>query len=79
MHTARIDPHLTFVCEVCIDVVADHLKELSDVQHEYIRRLLGVHTHSILAILFTETGVTPLSYYQPFLALGYGIYLIPLP
>ncbi|KAJ7492151.1 hypothetical protein FB451DRAFT_958309, partial [Mycena latifolia] len=36
-------------------------------------------THSILAILFTETGVTPLSYRRPFLALGYLIYLITLP
>ncbi|KAJ7098806.1 hypothetical protein B0H15DRAFT_920477 [Mycena belliarum] len=79
MYMSRIDPHLTFGCEVCLDVVGAHLKELTDVQHEYIRRLLGIHSHSVLAVLFTETGVIPLSYRRPILALGYLIYLITLP
>ncbi|KAJ7436781.1 hypothetical protein B0H11DRAFT_1754302 [Mycena galericulata] len=79
LYMARIDPHLTFGCEVCIDVVAGHLEKLTHVQHEYIRRLLGVHSHSILAILSTETGVIPLTYRRAILALGYLIYLITLP
>jgi hypothetical protein len=53
--------------------------ELTEVQHEFIRRLLGVHSHSILSILFTETGVIPLCYRHPILALGYLIYLLTLP
>ncbi|KAJ6605652.1 hypothetical protein B0H10DRAFT_2076422, partial [Mycena sp. CBHHK59/15] len=48
----------------------------TDVQHEFIRRLLGIHSHSILSVLFTETGIIPLSYCRPLLALGYLIYLI---
>ncbi|KAJ7434000.1 hypothetical protein B0H11DRAFT_1649608, partial [Mycena galericulata] len=68
---------LIFGCEVCIDVVTGHLEKLTDVQHEYIRRLLGVHSHSILAILSTETGV-PLSYRRAILALDYLVYLITL-
>ncbi|KAJ7508932.1 hypothetical protein B0H11DRAFT_1901707 [Mycena galericulata] len=75
----RIDPHLTFGCEVCLDVVAMHLQELTDVQHEYIRRLLGVYSHSILSVLFTETGIIPLCYRRPILALGYLLYLMTLP
>ncbi|KAJ6541993.1 hypothetical protein DFH09DRAFT_1393210 [Mycena vulgaris] len=78
MYMARSDPHLTFGCEVCLDVVVAHLKELSDVQHEFIRRLLGVNSRSVLAILHTETGVIPLPYRRAILALGYLIYLITL-
>ncbi|KAJ7207268.1 hypothetical protein GGX14DRAFT_366489 [Mycena pura] len=79
LYMARVDPHLTFGCEVTLDVVAAHLKELTDVQHEFIRRLLGVHSHSILSVLFTETGIIPLCYRRPILALGYLGYLLTLP
>jgi hypothetical protein len=75
---ARVDPHLTFGCEVCLDTDAGNIRELTDVQHEFIGRLVGVHDHSILAPLFTETGILPLTYCRPFLALGYLIYLIDL-
>ncbi|KAJ7839102.1 hypothetical protein B0H13DRAFT_1513857, partial [Mycena leptocephala] len=78
MYMARIDPHLTFGCEVCLDVVSRHLEELTDVQHEFIRRLLGLHRRSILAVLFTETGIIPLAYRRPIIALGYLSYLISL-
>ncbi|KAJ6482319.1 hypothetical protein C8R47DRAFT_920944, partial [Mycena vitilis] len=59
LQTGRLDPHLTFGCEICLDVDPVNLRELTDVQHEYIRRLLGVHSRSILAVLFTETGIIP--------------------
>ncbi|KAJ7230887.1 hypothetical protein C8J57DRAFT_996420, partial [Mycena rebaudengoi] len=78
LYMARVDPHLTFGCEVCLDTDAGNIRELTDVQHEFIGRLLGVHDHSILAPLFTETGILPLTYRRPFLALGYLIYLIDL-
>ncbi|KAJ7271600.1 hypothetical protein C8J57DRAFT_1031702, partial [Mycena rebaudengoi] len=78
LYMARVDPHLTFGCEICLDTRADNLKTLTDVQHEFIRRLLGIHDHSILSILFTETGVFPLKYRRSILALGYLIYLINL-
>ncbi|KAJ6555569.1 hypothetical protein DFH09DRAFT_815923, partial [Mycena vulgaris] len=48
-------------------------------QHEFIRRLLGVNSRSVLAILHTETCVIPLPYRRAILALGYLIYLITLP
>ncbi|KAJ7158082.1 hypothetical protein C8R46DRAFT_839617, partial [Mycena filopes] len=79
LYMARMDPHLTFGCEVCLDVVPKHLAELTDVQHQFLRRLLGLHRRSMLSVLFTETGVTPLSYRRPLIALGYLMYLISLP
>ncbi|KAJ7692955.1 hypothetical protein B0H16DRAFT_1652559, partial [Mycena metata] len=64
MYMARIDPHLTFGhqtfdtsgcqadgCEVCLDVIKHNLQQLTDVQHEFLRRLLGLHSRSILAHL----------------------------
>ncbi|KAJ7165321.1 hypothetical protein C8R46DRAFT_841280, partial [Mycena filopes] len=79
LYMARMDPHLTFGCEVSLDVVRKHLDELVDVQHMFIRRLLGLHSRSLLAVLFTETGILPLSYRRPIMALGYLAYLISLP
>ncbi|KAF7374664.1 RNA-directed DNA polymerase from mobile element jockey [Mycena sanguinolenta] len=79
LYTARMDPHLTSGCEVCLDVDVSHLEELTDVQHEFLRRLLGLNRRSILAVLFTETGVIPLCYRRIILALGYLIYLMSLP
>ncbi|KAJ6518793.1 hypothetical protein C8R45DRAFT_801093, partial [Mycena sanguinolenta] len=75
LYMARVDPHLTFGCEVGLDVVTAHLKELADVQHQFLRRLLGVHDHSILFPLFTETGVIPVVTRT----IGYLIYLLALP
>ncbi|KAJ7748694.1 hypothetical protein B0H16DRAFT_1725506 [Mycena metata] len=79
LYTARMDPHLTFGCEVSLDVVTKHLEQLTGVQHQFLRRLLGLHSRSILAVLFSETGVVPLAYRRPIIALGYLVYLITLP
>ncbi|KAJ7505652.1 hypothetical protein B0H11DRAFT_1707739, partial [Mycena galericulata] len=59
LYMARIDPHLSFGSEVCLDVVSAHLGEPTDVQRRFIRRLLGVHSLSILSVLFKETSVIP--------------------
>ncbi|KAJ7245331.1 hypothetical protein C8J57DRAFT_993519, partial [Mycena rebaudengoi] len=75
---ARVDPHLTFGCEVCLNTDADNLREPADAQQLFIQNPLGVHDHSILAPLFIEIGILPLSYRWPFLALGCLIYLLDL-
>ncbi|KAJ7103278.1 hypothetical protein B0H15DRAFT_811721, partial [Mycena belliarum] len=62
MYVARVDPHPIFGCEVCLDVVPSQLNDVTDVQHEYLRRLLGVHSRCVLSALFIETGVVLLSY-----------------
>jgi hypothetical protein len=60
LYMARIDPHLTFGCEVALDVTQAHVSKLEDVQHEYLRQLLGLNRRSVIAILFSETGIIPL-------------------
>lgn len=79
LYMARVDPHLIFGCEVALDVDNDLLEGLKSIQHEFIRRLLGIHERSILAILFTETGVIPLRFRRLTLALGYLLYVTQLP
>jgi hypothetical protein len=44
-----------------------------------VNRLLGLGRRSILAVLFSETGVTPLRFRRLSLAIGYLAYLISLP
>ncbi|THU75519.1 hypothetical protein K435DRAFT_910835, partial [Dendrothele bispora CBS 962.96] len=54
--------------------------ELEEVQHICVlANLLGVNNHSVLAILFSETGLLPVRYRRLQLALSYLEYLIQLP
>jgi hypothetical protein len=76
---ARIDPHLTFGCEVALDVTHAHVSKLEDVQNEYLRRLLGLNRRSVIAILFSETGIIPLRYRRLSFAIGYLSHLMLLP
>jgi hypothetical protein len=57
---ARVDPILMFSCEVVLDVDEVLAQELAEIQHLFIRRLLGVGSWSMIATLFTETGLMPL-------------------
>ncbi|KII91974.1 hypothetical protein PLICRDRAFT_36739 [Plicaturopsis crispa FD-325 SS-3] len=79
LYMARVDPHLTSGCEVVLDVDKGLLAPLESVQHRFLRRLLGLKYRSMLAVLFTETGVLPIRYRRIILALGYLKYLIALP
>src|SRR6202044_3681248 len=76
LYMARVDPMLTIGCEVVLDVEDALVQELMDVQHLFLRRLLGVGQHSMLATLFTETGILPLRFRRAKLAIGYLIYLL---
>jgi hypothetical protein len=79
LYMAHVDPLLTFGCKVALDVDEGLLGELEAVQHLYLRWLLDLHSHSTLAILFTETGVMPIKFRHVILAIGYLIYLLSLP
>ncbi|KAJ7830870.1 hypothetical protein B0H14DRAFT_3464430 [Mycena olivaceomarginata] len=79
LYMAQIDPHLTFGCEVALDVTDTHVSKLEDVQNEFLRRLLGLNRRSVLAVLFSETGVIPLRYRRLSLAIGYLAHLVTLP
>ncbi|KAJ7336283.1 hypothetical protein DFH08DRAFT_939319 [Mycena albidolilacea] len=72
-------PHLTFGCEVSLDITLTLREKLEDVQHEFLHRLLGLHRCSMLAVLFSETGVIPVHYRRASLAVGYLHYLLSLP
>ncbi|THU77421.1 hypothetical protein K435DRAFT_889798 [Dendrothele bispora CBS 962.96] len=79
LYMTRVDPHLTFGCEISIDVDTKLLGLLESVQHSFLRRLLGLNSHSMLVILFTETGLLPLRYRRLELALSYAKYAAACP
>ena len=51
LYMARVDPILTFGCEVVLDMEDALVQKLTDVQHLFIRRLLGLGPRSLLATL----------------------------
>ena len=78
-YMARIDPHLVSGCEVSPDIDSSLLDKLEAIQRTFLRRLLRLQTRSMRAILFSETGIVPLSYRRAALALRYLSYLVQRP
>ncbi|KAJ7217825.1 hypothetical protein GGX14DRAFT_357510 [Mycena pura] len=75
LYKARVDCYLTSGCELSLDtdaLVTEHV----EVQHLFLRRLLGLNAHSVLAVLFTETGLLPVRIRQLLLALGRLQYML---
>ncbi|KAF6742637.1 hypothetical protein DFP72DRAFT_822055 [Ephemerocybe angulata] len=81
LYMALVDPHLTHGCEMIIDTPENlqFLKLLEDKQKSFIRRILGIHSRSMLAPLFSETAIIPLRYRRVLLALMYLLYLLKSP
>ncbi|EPS95417.1 hypothetical protein FOMPIDRAFT_1085762, partial [Fomitopsis schrenkii] len=83
LYQSHIDPHLIYGCEVVLDARKDSPTPLVRVQHTYLRRVLGLTSRSRTSVLFTETGVWPITYRRISLALRYVVYLLnsrhPLP
>ncbi|KAJ7155318.1 hypothetical protein C8R46DRAFT_997193 [Mycena filopes] len=76
LYMARVDCYLISGCELSLDTAAGLLDDHVDVQHTFLRRLLGLNSHSMLAILFTETGQMPLRIRRLLLALGRLRYMV---
>ncbi|KAI1792314.1 hypothetical protein LXA43DRAFT_887857 [Ganoderma leucocontextum] len=76
LYLAHVEPHLVFGCEVALDVRANALKSLEDLQRTYLRRLLKLSAHSQVIPLFTETGIWPVRYRRMDLVLRYAKYLV---
>ncbi|KAJ7169831.1 hypothetical protein C8R46DRAFT_213930 [Mycena filopes] len=76
LYMARVDCYLISGCELALDTAAGLLDVYVDVQHTFLRRLLGLNSHSMLAILFTETGQMPLRIRRILLALGRLRYMV---
>ncbi|KAJ6625097.1 hypothetical protein B0H10DRAFT_2316634 [Mycena sp. CBHHK59/15] len=73
---AQVDCYLTSGCEISIDVDNALLKELVDVQHMFLRSLVGLNSHSMLAVLFMETGQMLIRIHRLILALGRLQYML---
>ncbi|KAJ6459775.1 hypothetical protein C8R47DRAFT_959130, partial [Mycena vitilis] len=60
--TARVETYLTSAADICPDVVKSRRVEREAVQNHYLRRMLGLTERSVVAVLFSETGLEPISY-----------------
>ncbi|KAJ6466331.1 hypothetical protein C8R45DRAFT_939129 [Mycena sanguinolenta] len=76
LYMARVDCYLISGGELALDTDAPLLQDLQDVQHAYLRRLLGLNPYSMLAVLFTETGQLPVRIRRLLLALGRLRYML---
>ncbi len=79
LYTALVDPYLISGADVILDVREQHLHSLSIVQVDFLRELLGLNNHSMLAPLFTELAILPLAYHRVLLTLSYLKKLVSLP
>jgi hypothetical protein len=78
LYMARVDCHLIWGCEIMPDSEDIHLKQLSQVQISFIRNMLNLHPHSMIAPLFTETGIIPLRVQRLLLVLTHLVYWLGL-
>ncbi|KAJ7157725.1 hypothetical protein C8R46DRAFT_1195605 [Mycena filopes] len=76
LYMARVDCYLISGCELALDVDGGLIKDHIDVQHLFLRRLLGLNPRSMLAVLFTETGQMPIRIRRLLLALGRLKYMV---
>jgi hypothetical protein len=68
LYMAQVDPYLILGCDICLDVDSKSLKLLEKVQLRFLRRMLGVGSRSLKAVLFSETGIWPIKYRCVYLA-----------
>ncbi|KAJ7148898.1 hypothetical protein C8R46DRAFT_832347, partial [Mycena filopes] len=78
LYMARVDPYLIAGCEVCLDIEKKSLGLLEKVQLKFLRRMLGVGSRSMKAVLFSETGIWPIQYRRVYHALKNLCYWLTL-
>ncbi|KAJ7127518.1 hypothetical protein C8R43DRAFT_1210690 [Mycena crocata] len=78
LYMARVDCYLTSGCEISLDTDNSLIQEHLEAQHMFLCRLLGLNPHSMLAILFTETGQMPVRIRRLLLALGRLRYMVKI-
>ncbi|KAJ7887948.1 hypothetical protein B0H13DRAFT_2342185 [Mycena leptocephala] len=76
IYIARVDCYLISGGELALDTDAALLDEHLEIQHQFLRRLLGLNSHSMIAVLFTETGQMPVRIRRLLLALGRLKYML---
>jgi hypothetical protein len=79
LYMARVDRSLlTSGCDVCLDVDLKSLKLLKKFRLRCFRRMLGVGSRSLRAVLFSATGIRPIKYRRVYLALKSLCHLLKL-
>ncbi|KAJ3872264.1 hypothetical protein F5051DRAFT_382491 [Lentinula edodes] len=78
LYMGRVDPYLKNGAEVIVDIYNVRRKQLESVQHYFIRRMLGLNDKSMVALLFSETGLWPIRYRRTILFLKNLKYLVQL-
>ncbi|KAJ7315542.1 hypothetical protein DFH08DRAFT_636406, partial [Mycena albidolilacea] len=78
LYMARVDRHLIHGCEIMPDSEDIHLKQLSQVQISFIHNMLNLHPRSMIAPLFTETGIIPLRVRRLLLVLTHLVHWLGL-
>ncbi len=71
IYSAHVDSILTYGAQIIVVTADSTLRHLEKVQVAFLRRLLHVHKRSMTAVLFSETGFTPIRYRRLILALTY--------
>ncbi|KAF7374452.1 Reverse transcriptase domain-containing protein [Mycena sanguinolenta] len=78
LYMARVDCYLISGAEISIDVDASLVEELVDIQHAFIRRLLGINSRSMIAVLFSKTELMPIRMRRLLLVLARPRYMVQL-
>jgi hypothetical protein len=78
LYMARVDCHLIHGCKIAPNSEDMHVKHLMKVQVSFIRQLLNLHCHSMIAPFFTETRITPLRVHCLLLILSHLVYFLGL-
>ncbi|KAJ7140770.1 hypothetical protein C8R44DRAFT_726490 [Mycena epipterygia] len=76
LYMARVDCYLISGCELALDTDNSLIQDHMEAQHMFLRRLLGLNPHSMLVVLFTETGQMPVRIRRLLLALGRLQYMV---
>ncbi|KZS90151.1 hypothetical protein SISNIDRAFT_415920 [Sistotremastrum niveocremeum HHB9708] len=79
LYKARVDPLLTYGCEIMPDVTPSSLSDLHRVQRHFLRARLALPSKSVVAPLFSETGIWPIHFRRLDLLLRYLCFLKELP
>lgn len=74
LYYARVDPHLTYACEVIIRLPSNTWDLLTKTQLKFLRRMLQLNPRSTTPALFTETGILPIRARRIILALRFLTY-----
>jgi hypothetical protein len=74
LYMARVD--CLHACEISPDSEDLHVKQLCKVQVSFIRQMLNLHRRSMIAPLFTETGIMPLRVRRLLLVLSHLGYFL---